>query len=81
MILQSLLLQKPSATSKSKDHSLFLEQRLQMWSDWKINEIWKDRLVIQKKLTARPQRSQQDIPRTLSKLMFEGRVGSSTEVP
>ena len=73
------MLQKPSATIKSKDHTKLLEQRrrIEMWNDGKFLELWKDGLVIQKKLTSKPQRAPEDITRIFSRLMFEGKVGAA----
>ena len=39
MILPGLLLQKPSATSKGKEHSTALGVRLQLWKEGKYDEI------------------------------------------
>ena len=39
MILPNLMLQKPSATSKAKNHSKSLEGSLRKWNDGKIEEI------------------------------------------
>ena len=48
-----------------------------MWNEGKFLELWKDGLVIQKKLTSKPQRAPEDITRIFSKLMFEGKVGAA----
>ena len=77
MILPTMMLQKPSATSKAKDHSKALTERLQMWKDGKIEEIWKDNCIIQKKLTQHPRKSASDIVRVVSKLIFEGKVSAA----
>ena len=74
MIIPNLLLQKPSATSKSKEHSKALEGRLKKWSEGKIQELWKDCHVVQNKLTTRPKKSEQSIARTFTNLMFEGKA-------
>ena len=76
-ILPNLLLQKPSPTSKAKDHSKALEERLKMWSEGKIGELWRDNKVIQRKLSENPRRAPHDIVRVVTKLMFEGKVGSA----
>ena len=76
-ILPNMLLQKPSATSKAKDHYKALEERLKMWNEGKINELWKDNRIIQKKLSVRPKTSSQDVTRIVTKLMFEGKVGAA----
>ena len=71
------MLQKPSATSKCKEHTQTLQQRIEMWNNGKIHEIWKDGQVLQKKLTSKPQRAPEDVTRIFSRLMFEGKVGAA----
>ena len=50
MVLPSLLLQKPSATSKTKDHIENLIKRLALWKEGKIDELISEGKVIQKRL-------------------------------
>ena len=76
-VLPNMLLQKPSATSKSKEHSKALETRLQMWSEGKLMELLKENRVIQHKLSNKPKKSSHDISRIFTKLMFEGKVGAA----
>ena len=77
MIIPNLMLQKPSATSKSKEHTKSLEQSIEKWNSGKLNELLKEGLVIQKKLMSKPQRAPEDITRIFSRLMFEGKVGAA----
>ena len=42
MIMPSLLIQKPSNDSKSKDHTKALERRLQLWTDGHSAELLKE---------------------------------------
>ena len=77
MILPNLLLQKPSATSKSKDHVKSLELRIQMWNEGRIRELWNDSNVIQNKMTSKSQKSPDDVTRIFTKLMFEGKPGAA----
>ena len=65
MIIPNLLLQKPSATSKAKDHFKALEERLKKWEEGKIHELWKDSQIIQSKLAARPPKSSHDMKDTV----------------
>ena len=77
MVFSSLMLQKPSAKSKAKDHSKVLTERLAMWKEGKIELLWKDNCIIQKKLLNSPKRPASDISRVVTKLMFEGKVGAA----
>ena len=40
MLMPNLLLQKPSKTSKSKDHQLALERRLELWHKGEFEELY-----------------------------------------
>ena len=75
MILPNLLLQKPSGTSKAKEHTKVLTDRLQLWSEGKIRELLRDCHQIQKKLKSSRKRSMDDIHRIFSNLVMEGKIG------
>ena len=49
-VLPSLLLQKPSAKSKAKEHEKLLGDRLKKWDEDKFDEIWNEALTIQNKI-------------------------------
>ena len=49
-VIPALLLQKPSKTSKSKDHYAVLERRLKLWEEGKIEELLYEGQTIQEKL-------------------------------
>ena len=74
MILPGLLLQKPSASSKAKDHTKALETRLQHWIHGNFDVILRECRTIQKKLTTSKKRSQEDVSRVFSKLILEGKI-------
>ena len=75
MILPNLLLQKPSAKSKTRDHTKALELRLAMWNEGKILDIWKECCVIQKKMKPITTRSAEDFTRIFCNLIWSGKVG------
>ena len=76
-VLPNLMLQKPSAKSKSKDHSEALESRLQLWSEGNIMDILRECTTIQTKLKSGKKRSTEDITRIFSNLIFEGKFGAA----
>ena len=76
-ILPSMLLQKPSATSKAKDNAKALKQRLEMWNEGKIEELLRDNRVIQQKPVEPPNRTARNVTRVFTKLIFEGKVGAA----
>jgi len=61
MILPNLFLQKPSATSKTKEHSKVQAERLQLSKEGKINEILHECKILQKKLKSGKKRTQDDV--------------------
>ena len=52
MVMPSLLLQKPSQKSKSKDHLRALEQKLELWESGEAVELLKESDTIQKNMKA-----------------------------
>ena len=51
MIMPSLLLQKPSRNSKTKNHVNALERRLKLWQDKNLIELFEEAQTIQEQLT------------------------------
>ena len=74
-VLQVLVLQTPSRTSKNSDHVHHLRRRLDLWEKGDIASLTQESLCIQKRLrkTSR-ETSNKDIARTFNKLMMEGKV-------
>ena len=50
LVIPALLLQKPSKSSKSKDHHAALERRLKLWEEGKIEELLYEEHTIQERL-------------------------------
>ena len=53
MVMPALLLQKPSKSSKTKDHLNALHRRLKLWDDGKIAELIREGKTIQSQLKAK----------------------------
>ena len=68
-----LMLQKPSAKSKNRDHIRYLSKRLEQWKEGKINEIISECKAIQKKLI-RTSRSKKSNQKDFTNLMMLGKV-------
>ena len=49
-VMSALLLQKPSKTSKLKDHHVTLERRLKLWEERKIEELLYEGKTMQERL-------------------------------
>ena len=74
-VLQILPLQKPSRSSKSRDHVTHLKRRLDLWQKGDIQSLSKEGRCIQKHLGKTPGRaSDEAMAHTFCKLMIEGKV-------
>jgi hypothetical protein len=73
-----LLLQKPSRTSKSKDHVKHLQRRIKLWLDGDIEALLDEGECIQKRLSKSTTPQSNDvIARTFRSLMLQGKVQSA----
>ena len=79
-ILPSLLLQKPSKKSKSKDHCRKLEERMNTWKEGRIRDLVREGRNIQQKITTSNQRSSEDKAKTFAKLMLQGKVNAALKL-
>jgi len=77
MVLPALMLQKPSAKSKARDHSNALSRRLELWQEGRFLDILRECKIIQSKLASRRQRTTEDVTRIFSKLMLLGKVSAA----
>lgn len=77
-IAQVLLLQKPSRSSKSKDHAAHLQRRLKLWHEGDIPSLLEEGRCIQKYLRhGMKQPDSEKIARTFRDLMMKGSVHSA----
>ena len=78
MVLPTLILQKPSSKSKSKEHSECLKRRLSSWKSGEILNLLNETIVIQKRLiSSKKARSFDDISRIFAKLVMEGKISAA----
>ena len=81
MILPSLLLQKPSKTTKAKEHLLKLDERLKLWVNGNFHELLLSEGVnIQRKLKLSRASSEQDNAKRFAKLMFQGKINAAVKL-
>ena len=81
MVLPSVILQKPSATSKSKEHSVAIERRLALWRQGDLNMLMKEIRFIQDRfVNSKRGRPVEDISRTFAKLAFQGKLTSAIKL-
>ncbi len=77
VVLPILILQKPSAKSKVKEHNICIERRLRAWLNGDLQDLIREGKVIQRRIpkpnqdSGRKQRTSV-VARSFSKLMFEG---------
>ena len=75
VVLPILLLQKPSAKSKAKDHSACLQRRMITWLDGNLNDLVSEGRTIQQHFhKSRQKYSEQRLARSFANLMFEGKT-------
>ena len=80
MVMQVLLLQKPSPRSKAKDHATCLRRRLEMWRNGDIEELYLECKCLQSRMTGPPLPIDNErISRTFSKLMMLGKTKSALQ--
>ena len=81
MVLPSVILQKPSATSKSKEHSVAIERRLALWRQGDLNMLMKEIRFIQDRfVNSKRARWVEDISRTFAKLVFQGKLTAAIKL-
>jgi hypothetical protein len=80
MVMQVLLLQKPSSKSKAKDHSLCLKRRLEMWKNGQVEELFQECKCLQARLSgSHPKTDDEQTARTFSNLMFRGKTKAALQ--
>ena len=74
--MQCLLLQKPHARSKTKEHIACLERRMVLWLEGKIEKLISEEKCIQKHLTsnATAEMQMEKIARGFNRLMLQGKA-------
>ena len=77
MVISALMLQKPSAKSKARDHVKILSRRLELWQAGELLELIREGKIIQSKLVTAKRRSPEDIAQIFSKLMLQGKVSAA----
>jgi hypothetical protein len=82
MILPSILLQKPSAKSKAKQHQECLQRRLACWRSGDIPKLMQEVRKIQSafKKSGGKQRKPEDTARTFAKLIMEGKISAAIKL-
>ena len=81
MVMPALLLQKPSSTSKSKDHSLALKRRLLAWERGDLHELLRESETIQSRIKSSvPKNSIDAVSRKFASLMKKGNLNAAMKL-
>ena len=81
MLIPNLLLQKPSKNSKSKDHQLALERRLELWHKGEFEELYIEGKTIQASLkTTQNPSSIAEISKKFKQEMAKGNINSALKL-
>ena len=81
MVMPSLLLQKPSYKSTSKQHSLCLKRRLELWHTGDFDTIMREARAIQSMLKKHTNEiSDENLSKTFAKLIFEGKINAALKL-
>lgn len=80
MVLPALLLQKPSAASKVKEHTQCLDRRLKMWREGDIHNLVHEGRAIQSGLSRNLRKTEAQTARTFAKLMMEGKTKAALRI-
>ena len=72
-----LMLQKPSAKSKAKDHVKYLDKRLKLWEAGNLDAILSENREIQKKLKKSQKKTSEKKEKAFTRLMLLGKVSQA----
>ena len=80
--VMSILLQKPFRTSKPRHHSACLERRLSLWATGDVNNLVTEGRSLQKRLPKlkSSEEGNDNLARSFSKLMFQGKTKSALQL-
>ena len=78
----SLILQKPSRQSKTKDHILCIQRRLQLWGNGEVDKLIAEVRAIQSHLPPISHYNNQtkSLTRRFAELMAEGKIRTATRL-
>ena len=82
VVLQHLLLQKPTRDSKAKDHARHLLRRLDLWLNGDLDELLNEGKCIQNRLRLRRSHSTKStLAQTFARKVKQGNVQGAFAIP
>ena len=76
-IFLPIMLQKPSKTSKARDHAKYLTSRLEKWNKGDLKSLMEECCEIQRKLCKQMEMKRESNQKAFCRLMFAGKVGQA----
>ena len=76
----TLVTQKPTHNSKSKDHISCLERRVALWRDGNLNDLVLEGRTIQYRLKTSNHHNSNSLSQTFAKLMFSGKTAAAMQL-
>ena len=77
-IMDHLILQKPHAKSRSKDHAACIKRRLAMWKEGRLYELTEEVRAIQERLKERKHKlSDDELARRFAGFIFTGKINAA----
>jgi len=74
------MLQKPSMKSKAKDHSRYLQKRLQLWIIGDLHLLISECIEIRRRLVAAKEKSGFNLTQSFSRLMLAGNLSQASKI-
>ena len=74
-IFLPLVMQKPSSSSKAKENAKYLETRLKLWSEGKVEELLAEGREIQRRLSIKIKKRNENKEQAFCRLMLQGKIG------
>jgi len=78
MVFIPAMLQKPIMKSKAKDHSRYLQKRLQLWKIGDLYSLMSECIEIQRKLVAAKEKSGFNLTQSFTRLMLTGNLSQAS---
>ena len=80
MLMPSLLLQKPNKKSKTQDHIVCLQRRIELWNDGDFDCLIRDGRAIQNHLLKNKILTVESLSRKFSNLMLAGKINAALKL-
>ena len=80
MVFMPMMLQKPARNSKAKDHCRYLEKRLHLWEQGKLDSILSECNEIQQRMIKAQTKEMSNLTRKFTNLMLLGKLSQASKL-